>query len=414
MNLLKKFNFIIFFYALTLINFQENALLINYSLASTQEFSTSLGGLYDNAAGSPVISLINQANMTLDLELYEMDDPEVITSIRRALSRGVLVHIVKEPKPVGASCHVFDSYDTLKRKLLSNSTPLAQHGQGADCQDQQQLVRDVNASGGRYVPFVKPDLCGENGTKNCLQHGKIVIVDSKIAMISSGNLNTTNLCDLKYFPSACNRDYSYVTADPQVALTLQEIVEADLAGHRYDVADLLTSETSKKLTVGPHSLAPLISFIESAKNHIQIENQYLKEATINAALIRAAQQGIQVDIVIESACSFGKPKPNEAKKLALIFKDFDQAGISTRMFNKKIQINGVPGYLHAKAIVIDRKMAWMGSVNGSTQAVSLNREFGIFFDQKKDVEKLSQLIESDFSNPNAESWEASLNCAENS
>ena len=126
----------------------------------------------------------------------------------------------------------------------------------------------------------------------------------------------------------------------------------------------------------------------------------------------AANRGVHVEVTVSSACSFGKPSPSEVRTLTSIFTAFDQAGITSTMFTKNIKINGIAGYLHAKAIVIDGKHAWMGSVNGSTQALTRNREFGIFFDTLNDVSKLSQILTSDHSDLNGESWQDSLNCAE--
>jgi phosphatidylserine/phosphatidylglycerophosphate/cardiolipin synthase-like enzyme len=83
------------------------------------------------------------------------------------------------------------------------------------------------------------------------------------------------------------------------------------------------------------------------------------------------------------------------------------------MFNKNIEIYGKHGYLHAKAIIVDDKKAWMGSVNGSTEALTLNREFGIFFKDAHNVHKLAFEMNKDFRDPNAETWEESFDCAEN-
>ena len=377
----------------------------NARSSGSSQFSV---GFYENSKGAPVAAFIDQAKSTIDIEIYEMDDPKVISSIRHALGRGVIVHIVKEPKPVGATCKVFEVQNS-----TSNVDANRLNSGAATCEDQQQLVRDVNDAGGAYVPFSKPDLCGGTGTKNCLEHGKIVVVDSKLALITSGNFNTTNLCDLDYSPDTCNRDYSYITDDAETVKTLQTVVEKDLVGTPYDVGSIMGPRVAGKITVGPNSLSPLVSFIESAKVQIRIENQYLKDPTMNAALIAAAKRGVKVQVVVASTCSFGRPKGTEVRRLTTIFKEFDEAGIETKMFTKNILVNGRPGYLHAKAIEVDHKRAWMGSVNGSTQAVSLNREFGIFFNNATEVKKLESVLEDDFSNPLMESWQESLVCAEN-
>lgn len=362
-----------------------------------QRLSNLSPGFYDHSRGSPLIDLIDHTQSTLEIEIYEMNSPRVIQSIRKALTRGVKVRIVKEPNPVGATCHVFEP--------INNSLNSA-------CDDQKQLVVDVTNAGGQYVPFVKPSLCGD-GKKNCLEHGKLVISDAKRAMLSTGNFNSSSLCELEYAPVKCNREYSYLSTDSDVVSSFRAIFEKDLEGEKYNVNDVIIPSAQSKITVSPNSMEPLLDFIRSAKKQILVENQYLKEPTINKALIEAAQDGVQVQVILASACSFGKPKPNEAKKLTSIFKAFDEAGIELKMFTKKIKIGGRPGYMHAKAMVVDGVKAWVGSVNGSTQAITLNREFGIFFDTPADVSKLARKFKQDFADPGEESWQESLDCKEN-
>ena len=356
-------------------------------------------GFYNNADGSPIVGLINGAQKTLDIEIYEMDDPAVITAIRGALKRGVKLRIVKEPKPVGGSCDVFA--DSVTPKQASNGI--------GSCSDQQQLVLDVQDSGGSYVPFNKTNLC-PGGKGQCYEHGKLAIADKSVAMISTGNFNVSNLCDADAAPTVCNRDYSYLTNDPGIVGTLDKIVAKDLAGDSYDMAELLGGDVIGKLSVSPLSLQPLVDFIRSAKKSIQVENQYLNEPNINAALIEAANRGVQVSVTVASVCAFGEPSASETKKTTAIYSAFDAAGVSSSMFSKKNLVNGVNGYLHAKTIIVDGTDAWLGSVNGSTTAVSYNREFGIFFHSADDVAKLSSIMVADHTS--SESWQDSLKCAE--
>jgi phosphatidylserine/phosphatidylglycerophosphate/cardiolipin synthase-like enzyme len=79
-----------------------------------------------------------------------------------------------------------------------------------------------------------------------------------------------------------------------------------------------------------------------------------------------------------------------------------------------MRVNGRPGYLHAKTILVDGVHAWVGSVNGSTMSLASNREFGIFSDDKIFVKHLGEVMNEDFSNRDAESWIESLNCKKDS
>jgi len=323
-----------------------------------------------------------------------MDDPLFLAEIHAAVDRGVKVRVVKEDKPVGDACRVFDSVEAKD---------------SSSCQAQKELVSYVQKSGGEYVPFNHTNLCGIAGT-SCFEHGKIILVDGIQAFISTGNFNTSNLCNPSEHQTTCNRDYSVISRDSSVVSSLAQIFVNDLKGSAYAVKELMDGADFQKLTVSPYSLSPLISFIVGAKSKIQIQNQYLKDPDLNNALIEAAKRGVNVEVMVASVCSFGKPTETEITKWNSIYGSFDQAGIRSRIFSRAIKINGVGGYLHAKAIVVDGERAWVGSVNGSTTSLSDNREFGIFLTDRVEVKKLQFFMDQDFSNPNGETWEESAEC----
>jgi phosphatidylserine/phosphatidylglycerophosphate/cardiolipin synthase-like enzyme len=382
------------------------------ALGSSAKAGQPEQGLFNNVEYAPIVDLINSAHSSVSMEIYEMDDPAVISALKDAIHRGVIISIVQEPKPVGATCRVFEDGSS-DQNLTEPNADQPNHAAGSvPCDQLRQFVSDINAAGGKYVPFNKEALCP--GGKNCFEHGKIAIIDSSMAMISSGNFNVSNLCDRDASPVSCDRDYSYVSRDESVVSALESVVKADLAGESYDLSRLLPQDVASKITVSPLTLQPLLDFITSAQDSIEIENQYLKEPNLNKALMDAARKGVKVSVMVSSACAFGKPRPSEVNTLTSIFEGFDGAGITTRIFTRNIQVGGYPGYLHAKAIVVDGTHAWMGSVNGSTEAVFHNREFGVFFDNPHDVSKLEGVMKSDFVDENAESWQDSLNCAENS
>lgn len=356
-------------------------------------FNADLVGIYNNAEGAPVIPLIERTQSQLDIEIYEITDTQVRASIRSALKRGVHVRVVKEPEPVNVKCFLF--------KPVSASD-------NSDCLDQKRLIAEVNQSG-QFVEFNKSELCGIPG-KSCFEHGKIILSDQKLALISSGNFNSSNLCDKAQNPGTCNRDYTIITDDTEVVSVLTQVFEKDLSGQRFDVSSYLTPSVAQKLTISPLSLQPIVDFIGSAQESILIENQYLHEPSLNEALIKAAQRGVKVSITVASFCSFGRPKASEVSRMHIIYGAFDGAGIDTRIFTRQILIDGVPGYLHAKAIVVDGRRAWVGSVNGSTTSVSQNREYGLFFERSDWVSKLQSVMIRDHSDPNTESWQESLSC----
>ncbi len=368
------------------------------SIFATIAFAAPNPGFYENSTGSPLIPLVQSARSSLDIEIYTMQDKKFRSALRSTLKRHVKVRIVKDGSPLGEKCDLFQP----------NSA-----NTDSDCKDQRKLVEEVRASGGEFVPFNKKALCPNGGGAeghSCFEHGKIAIADRSTLLLSSGNFDSTNLCNSKSLEARCNRDYTLILDDQDVIDTVEAIFEHDLTGKSYDLKSLIPAKLNGRLTVSPFSLEPLVDFISSAQVSIDIETQYLNEPRTNAALIAAAKRGVRVSVTTASACAFDQPSKFTKEKVTKIYSAFDAAGISSRMFTAENKVKGHPGYLHAKAIVVDGVRAWVGSANGSTTAMTQNREYGYFFDDRGWVEKLLPIMTNDHASPNTESWRESLNC----
>lgn len=371
-------------------------ILISCAPPPTQKEEDTLPttGFYNNEEGSPAFTMLNEAKRSIDIEIYQMQDRDFIASVRSAVNRGVKVRIIKDATSLGENCRMLDPVGSKDDE---------------SCKDQKQLVQDIRNAGGTVVAFNKKELCGGN-TDRCFEHGKLIIADKSVAMLSTGNFNTSSFCNAKQNPSKCNRDYSVVLRDTESVAALHSIYEKDLEGKRYDVSAYLPPSVAARITVSPLSLEPLVALIKSAKSSIKIQNQYLKDTTVNDALKQAAKNGIEVQVTLASTCAFGKPSANETKKLAALYLSFDEAGIKTRMFTAQNIVGARAGYMHAKTILIDNERAWVGSVNGSLTALTMNREFGAFFSDDKNISKLKAIMDKDFAYEGGESWQESLEC----
>jgi len=383
----------IFFHAGTSAHAQIDAVAPIKALVSVPDPYPHVG-FYNNAEGSPVFQMIHSASQTLDIEIYLMTDLDIRVAIRDALARHVKVRVVKEAKPIGDPCRMFVA---------------ASSADAPDCADQKKLKDEIIAAGGEYIAFAKDTLCA-NPHKPCFMHGKMVVSDQNAVMISTGNFNSSNLCNLSQKPEKCNRDFSVVSRDSKIISFLATIFDNDVKAASYDLAGLFDDILSAELTVSPLSLDPLVNLIKSAKVSIDLENQYLKEPTINAALIERASHGVKVNMTIASACSFGRPTAHDKLQIGGFMTAFEQAGVSVKMMPSQFKIDGKPAYLHAKAIVIDGKHAWVGSVNGSSAATSNNREFGMFLDDETDVAAIEKILVGDHNSVSMETWQDSLNC----
>jgi phosphatidylserine/phosphatidylglycerophosphate/cardiolipin synthase-like enzyme len=355
-------------------------------------------GLLYNWDYVPILDLIERARFTLHIEIYTVESTQVRNALLKAARRGVKIRMVLEPRPAGSSCEPF--------------APVTS-ADSSDCSGTKKFVQDLRSSGDVVLePFEKLELCA--GTiderKKCFQHGKLLIADASVAILSTGNWNDTNLCFLAKNPERCNRDYTYLLKDGAVIATLVEIVVRDLNRKAYDLNTLI-APVRDRLTVSPLSLAPLQALVKTARNSVWIQNQYMNDPFWNQTLIETSRAGIEVRLNVASACSFGKPSQFDRDRWNSIYSLFDQAGTLTRAFTKKMAVGQArTGYLHAKTILVDLTDGWVGSVNGSINSTSRNREFGVFFKDARSLDLLQRQMQADFTDRFATQWQESLGC----
>ena len=355
-------------------------------------------GLLYNWDYVPILDLIRRARHTLHIEIYTVESTDVRQALLAAARRGVKIRMVLEPKTAGSSCEPF-------APSLPNDS--------VECTANKRFVHDLRMAGDVTLePFEKQELCA--GTpeerRGCFQHGKLLVADASVAIMSTGNWNETNLCFLAKNPERCNRDYTYLTKDGAILAALIQIVTNDLQRKAYDLAAVI-APVRDRLTVSPISLEPLKTFVKTAQKSVWLQNQYMNDPSWNEALVERAEAGVAVHVNVASACSFKKPTSSDIAKWNSIYGVFDQVGALTRTFTKKMAVGHArTGYLHAKAVLIDEKDGWVGSVNGSVNATSRNREFGIFFKDQKSLDLLRRQMDADFTDRYATGWKDSLNC----
>jgi phosphatidylserine/phosphatidylglycerophosphate/cardiolipin synthase-like enzyme len=340
-------------------------------------------GFFLNNEKQRVYELISSAKSQLDLEIYEMKDKHLRELLLEALERHVRVRILKEENPVGDTCKELEDIKV---------------GDDAECLEDKYFVLQFQSLGGVYKLFDNT-LCKESG-KHCFMHGKMLLLDNKRALMSTGNWNSSSLCSVTVKEEKCNRDYSYVTKNKNIVSTLNTIFEQDFAQKNYDLKSIL-EKGSKALTVSPYSKAPLLSLIDMATKSLWVNNQYLKDPELNKALIGAAARGVSVHILLADLEAFKNINENDKDEINKLYKPMIDANIELKFFTKNILVNEHPGYMHAKAIVVDEKIGWIGSVNGSTMSLDKNREFGVIFKDKRDVRDLLRVMKDDFAHEGA-------------
>ena len=118
------------------------------------------------------------------------------------------------------------------------------------------------------------------------------------------------------------------------------------------------------LVVSPiNSRNDFTTLINSARSTLLIEAEEMNDSDIEQSLANAAQHGVQVEVILPAASATSG--------------DSNSQGIAT-IKQSGVQVREDPQlYMHAKIIVVDNKVAFVGSENISAQSLDQNRELGI-------------------------------------
>ena len=199
-----------------------------------------------------------------------------------------------------------------------------------------------------------------------LTHQKTVILDSTTAWIMTMNAAASS-------PSS-NREYLAVDREPADVAEAEAIFAADYAG---------TSWTpSGSLIVAPTNARPaLVTLIRSANATIDMEAEELSDSNIVAALANEADSGVRVQIVL---CD-NVPSTAQANAIALL-----------KMHANVRLVKVSTPYIHAKSIVVDGSVAYVGSENFTASSLLYNRELGLLVTAPAEVLKVLTTTRGDF------------------
>jgi phosphatidylserine/phosphatidylglycerophosphate/cardiolipin synthase-like enzyme len=271
--------------------------------------------------GSEILELIAGASSSIDLEIYQVEDPAVTQALVAAAGRGVQVRVMLEPKTVGAR-----NYDAEAATL--------------------------EAGGVQVQPT--PPAFDSHGN---VDHAKFMLIDGKGLAYGTGNL----VCSGQGANPAeefDNRDYWIEDSRATSVAEAQKLFDADWA--RQDSSGI----SFQNLVVTPDNAdAAVLSVIDGAKTKLYVENQSLNDATILEHLVAAKKRGVDVHVLLGLQPGYGgQPPANQAA-----IDQLTAAKIPAAFFSRH--------YLHAKIVLADSE-AFVGSQNFTSGGLIKNRELG--------------------------------------
>ena len=187
-------------------------------------------------------------------------------------------------------------------------------------------------------------------------HGKVIIVDNKKAMVLG--FNFTSL-DIKK-----SRSLGLVTVNPKIVAALSKVIDAD----HNRVPPIVTSE---RLVVSPENAREQLStFIKGARRELLIYDANLTDDRIIALLMQRVSAGVKVKI------------------LGSLEEKWKDTGFKVK------SLRGLR--LHVRAIVRDRKSAFVGSQSLRKLELDKRREVGMITKDRRAVARIAGLFDSDW------------------
>lgn len=309
------------------------------ALPRTRQPNAAARTLYvEPAAGFDwLYTLVNTAQSSIDMTMYELIDPAFSGDLAQACARGVKVRVLLD-----------------QRLEKTRNTP---------------AYTQLNSAGAN---------CSATWSNPQFQatHEKSLIIDNKTAVILTANLVTRD------YPGT--RDFAVVEADAADIAAIEATFNADLGSTTdkgYQPAagdDLIWSPTTAQ--------PDLLGLINNATRTLLVENEEMGAPSIVNALAAACQRGVKVEIAMTN--TRGAYQNN--------FNTLTAAGCGVHLGAN----NSSTLYIHAKAILADLGTAtangYLGSINFSNASMTQNRELGLYVTDPALLQQISAAIAGDY------------------
>lgn len=199
-----------------------------------------------------------------------------------------------------------------------------------------------------------------------LTHAKYIIIDKDEVLIMTSNLTHSGLND--------DRDFIIYENDIDIINELNTLFEKDFTYNRY-------SSKNSNLIISPNnSRLRIESLIKSAKSDIKMYIENINDDNIFKLLVNSLNSGVNVSIIA--------PDSKKVESNSEILNKLKTYGALISYLKKP--------YQHAKVLIIDNTVMYVGSINFSEQSMEENREVGVITVNKNNINVVLKTFEKDF------------------
>jgi cardiolipin synthase A/B len=340
---------IVFLCALNLVTISCSATTVNTAAASATNTSctgpTCLPGtgiqnasvfIEPDAGYQFIIEAIQSAKKTVRVEMYLLTVRDIINALESAAHKDVNIQVMLEGHPYGSSG--------------SGPTP-------------QETIATLQ-SAGVQAKVTNPAFA--------LTHSKLMIIDDTAAYISTANFTKSALGGSS---SATNREYIVKDTEMVDIQECERIFDGDWNRQTPSLSDA-------NLLISPiNSRAKTMALLGKATTSLDIEEEEMVDGEFVQTLVAAVKRGVKVTVIVPKPDSSGDDAKNE--------ETLKQGGVIV------IQEPDNYYYIHAKVIVVDGTLAYVGSINASTSSFDKNREIGVLVADHQSVQQIEVGIKQD-------------------
>jgi cardiolipin synthase A/B len=296
--------------------------------------SRSIIVLPDDSA-KPLLEAISKAAKSIRIKMFLFSDPSLLQAIIAAQHRGVDVRIMLNPERRDG-----EKENANSRKKLTDA--------------------------GVHVIDSNP--------KFDVTHEKSMVIDDEIAFVQSLNWETKNL--------TVTRDYAIVTSHKHEVEEITQCFDADWNRTEFDSGD-----HSHLIWCTGNGRQRLARCIDESKHSLWVQNERYQDPVIIEHLVRAHTRGVKLHIM-------ARP-PDKLKKAKLIegvsgLRSLQDLGVKIHKL-KKIK-------LHAKLLLVDDKVAIVGSINLAPGSFDSRRELAIEVRDEHIIRRIHKTLQEDWAN----------------
>lgn len=286
-----------------------------------------------------IYNLINAANSTIDMTMYELQDTTAQNDLCNAAARGVTVRVILDVN-------------------LEKSNNTTAYNQLSNC--------------GVKVKWA--------WTTYSATHQKSILIDygTSNAQVAIMSLNLTS----RYYSTS--RDFAVIESDPVDMSAIEATFNKDFAHTS------VTPSNGDDLVWSPtNSRSSLLNIINNATTSLLVENEEMSDSGIVSALENAASAGVTVTIVMTDNSKYYS-NLDALKSAGANIATYPNDNTSLYIHAKAI----VADYGTSNAT------AFVGSENFSYYSLNKNRELGLTTTDSSVLSQLSSTINNDYSGGN--------------